>query len=59
VSPCATASGSGTPTPAFNRRFWRAAAELDLPLIHHTVAWVAPYFPGYRSEIPVRFFGEP
>jgi uncharacterized protein len=39
-------------TPLDHPKFepiWRAAADMDLPVIHHSVAWIAPYFPGYRD----------
>jgi predicted TIM-barrel fold metal-dependent hydrolase len=28
---------------------YKAAAEADLPILHHSMTWVAPYFPGYRD----------
>jgi predicted TIM-barrel fold metal-dependent hydrolase len=28
---------------------WQAAAEHDLPVVHHSVTWNPPYFPGYRD----------
>jgi predicted TIM-barrel fold metal-dependent hydrolase len=28
---------------------YAAAAEHNLPILHHSMTWVAPYFPGYRD----------
>ena len=28
---------------------WRAAAEHDLPIVHHSFTWTPPYFPGYSD----------
>mgnify|MGYP001189313411 CR=1 FL=1 len=34
---------------------WKAAAENDLPVLHHSMTWVAPFFPGYRDMDDNRF----
>jgi predicted TIM-barrel fold metal-dependent hydrolase len=28
---------------------WQAAQEFDLPVVHHSLTWNPPYFPGYRD----------
>ena len=28
---------------------WKAAAEHDLPIVHHSSTWNPPHFPGYRD----------
>jgi predicted TIM-barrel fold metal-dependent hydrolase len=28
---------------------WQAAQEHDLPVVHHSLTWNPPYFPGYRD----------
>jgi hypothetical protein len=28
---------------------WRAAQEHDLPIVHHSLTWNPPYFPGYQD----------
>jgi predicted TIM-barrel fold metal-dependent hydrolase len=28
---------------------WKAAAEENLAIVHHSLAWTPPYFPGYRD----------
>jgi hypothetical protein len=28
---------------------WKAAQDYDLPVVHHSLTWNAPYFPGYRD----------
>jgi uncharacterized protein len=28
---------------------WRAAADFDLPIVHHSSTWNPPYYPGYRD----------
>ena len=29
--------------------FWKAAADKNLAIIHHSMTWVPPYFPGYKD----------
>jgi predicted TIM-barrel fold metal-dependent hydrolase len=29
--------------------FWKACADYDLCVVHHSFAWTPPYFPGYRD----------
>jgi predicted TIM-barrel fold metal-dependent hydrolase len=34
---------------------YKAAAEVDLPILHHSMTWVPPYFPGYQNMDNNRF----
>ena len=34
---------------------WAAAAEKDLAVVHHSMTWAPPYFPGYRDVDDNRF----
>ena len=36
---------------------WRAAAEHDLPIVHHSSTWNPPYYPGYRDVWDNIFIG--
>ena len=36
---------------------WRAAAEHDLPVVHHSFTWTPPYFPGYADVWDNIFLG--
>ena len=36
---------------------WRAAADHDLPIVHHSSTWNPPYYPGYRDVWDNIFIG--
>ena len=36
---------------------WHAAADLDLPIVHHSSTWNPPYYPGYRDVWDNIFIG--
>jgi predicted TIM-barrel fold metal-dependent hydrolase len=36
---------------------WRAAADHDLPIVHHSSTWNPPYYPGYRDVWDNIFLG--
>lgn len=36
---------------------WKAVADEDLAVIHHSLAWTPPYFPGYRDLWDNLFLG--
>src|SRR5204862_347890 len=36
---------------------WRAAADHDLPLVHHSSTWNPPYSPGYRDVLAWKSLG--
>jgi uncharacterized protein len=36
---------------------WRAAADYDLPIVHHSSTWNPPYFPGYEDVWDNIFLG--
>jgi predicted TIM-barrel fold metal-dependent hydrolase len=36
---------------------WHAAAEYDLPIVHHSSTWNPPYYPGYRDVWDNIFIG--